>query len=93
MVFRKLRNHDGTPLVALDRDDIVLYGVISADEDDREEKTMHVQRLGKEVYVVRPVPEDGLITPLVETELVQGLIGQEIQRIRENISTTSVVDF
>ncbi|MFC7130541.1 hypothetical protein [Haloferax chudinovii] len=54
---------------------------------------MHVQRLGKEVYVVRPVPEDGPITPLVETELVQGLIWQEIQRIRENISTTSVVDF
>ncbi|QIB78816.1 hypothetical protein G3A49_11975 [Haloferax volcanii] len=82
MVFRKLRNHDGTPLVALDRDDLVLDGVIAADEDDREEKTMHVQRLGKEVYVVRPVPEDGPITPLVETELVQGLVGQEIQKIK-----------
>ncbi|MCO8267204.1 hypothetical protein NKF06_11545 [Haloferax sp. AB510] len=82
MVFRKLRNHDGTPLVALDRDDLVLDGVIAADEDDREEKTMHVQRLGEEVYVVRPVPEEGPITPLVETELVQGLVGQEIQRAR-----------
>jgi len=78
MVFRKLRNHDGTPLVALDRDDLVLDGVIAADEEDREEKTMHVQRLGKEVYVIRPVPEDGPITPLVETELVQGLVGKEL---------------
>ncbi|AFK21246.1 hypothetical protein E6P09_17235 (plasmid) [Haloferax mediterranei ATCC 33500] len=55
MVFRKLRSHDGTPLVALDRDDLVLDGVISADEDDHEEQNMHVQRLGKGVYVVRPV--------------------------------------
>ncbi|MFC7205279.1 hypothetical protein ACFQJC_17350 [Haloferax namakaokahaiae] len=76
MVFRKLRNHDGTPLVALDRDDLVLDGVIAADENELEEKTMHVQRLGKEVYVVRPVPEDGPITPLVETELSRGWLGK-----------------
>jgi len=74
MVFRKLRNHDGTPLVALDRDDLVLDGVIVADEDEREEQSMHVQRLGKGVYVVRPVPEDGPIQPLHETELLQGLV-------------------
>lgn len=74
MVFRKLRNHDGTPLVALDRDDLVLNGVIAADEEDREEQTMDLQRLGKEVYVVRPVSGDGPMKPLHETELLQGLV-------------------
>ncbi|ELZ80505.1 hypothetical protein C455_06526 [Haloferax larsenii JCM 13917] len=35
---------------------------------------MHVQRLGKGVYVVRPVTEDGPMLLFRETELLQGLV-------------------
>jgi len=56
MSFRKLRDRDGTPTVALDPGDLQVDGLMDDGEipDDQE---MHVQRLASGVYMVRAVSE------------------------------------
>ncbi|WP_081603278.1 MULTISPECIES: hypothetical protein [unclassified Haloferax] len=58
-MFRKLRNHDGTPLIALDKNELEMGGVLE-DGTAPEGKQMHVQRLDEGVYVVRNVTDGGI---------------------------------
>ena len=64
-MFRKLRDHDGTPLVALDKDELQMDSVLSEDGEIPDEQQMHVQRLGEGAYLVRSVTEDQM-RPLSE---------------------------
>ncbi|MCL9817022.1 hypothetical protein [Natronocalculus amylovorans] len=59
-MFRTLRNHDGTPLVALDRDELQMDGVLDGQGAVPDDQPMHIQRVGKACYLVRAVNEDGL---------------------------------
>jgi len=45
-MFRKLQNHDGTPLIALDKGELEMDGVLE-DGLAPDGKQMHVQRLGE----------------------------------------------
>ncbi|SEK86675.1 hypothetical protein [Haloferax larsenii] len=58
-MFRKLRTHDGTPLIALDKDELEVDGVLE-DGEAPDGKQMHVQRLSEGVYVVRDVSDGGI---------------------------------
>lgn len=64
-MFRKLRDHDGTPLVALDKDELRMDNVLADDGDVPDDQQMHVQRLGEGAYLVRSVTEDQM-RPLSE---------------------------
>lgn len=59
-MFRKLRDHNGTPLVALDKDELRMDGVIDEDGGIPAEKQIHVQRLAEGAYIVRDVTDEGL---------------------------------
>ncbi|WP_049969071.1 hypothetical protein [Haloferax prahovense] len=84
MVFRKLRNHDGTPLVALDPDELAIDGILDENKEVPENQQMYVQRMGKGVYIVREVPNEGTLPPLTETPFVQALASQEaLKRTQE----------
>lgn len=69
-MFRKLRDHDGTPLVALEKGDLAVDGVIE-DEEVPDDQEMHVQRLGERGYLVRAV-EDGEIPDVDELLRTEG---------------------
>ena len=59
-MFRKLRDHDGTPLVALDKDELEMDGVIGEDGEIPANKQIHVQRLDEGTYIVRDVTDEGI---------------------------------
>ncbi|WP_256545924.1 hypothetical protein [Halobellus inordinatus] len=59
-MFRKLRDHDGTPLVALDKDELEMDGVIDEDGEIPADKQIHVQRLDEGTYIVRDVTDEGI---------------------------------
>jgi len=59
-MFRKLRNHDGTPIVALDKDELQMDGVLGMDGEIPDEQSMHIQRVGKRAWVIRAVNDDGI---------------------------------
>lgn len=58
-VFRTLRDHDGTPLVALDPDELAADDVLDADGTVPDGQKVHIQRLTERAYVVQ-IPGDGL---------------------------------
>jgi hypothetical protein len=59
-MFRTLRDHEGTPLVALDKDELAMDDVVT-DDGIPDEQKMHIQRVGEGAYLVRAVdPESGL---------------------------------
>jgi len=59
-MFRKLRNHDGTPIVALDKDELQMDGVLGMDGEIPDGQSMHIQRVGKRAWVIRAVNDDGI---------------------------------
>ena len=59
-MFRKLRDHDGTPLVALDKDELEMDGVITDEGQIPTDKQLHVQRLSEGSYIIRDVTEEGI---------------------------------
>lgn len=59
-MFRKLRNHEGTPLVSLDKDELRIDGVVDENGDIPDSQEMHVQRVGKGAYLVRAVNDHGI---------------------------------
>jgi len=59
-MFRKLRDHDGTPLVALDKDELQMDGVIDENGEIPDDKQIHVQRLSQGSYIVRDVTDEGI---------------------------------
>ncbi|WP_327051136.1 hypothetical protein [Halomicrococcus gelatinilyticus] len=71
-MFRKLRDHDGTPLVALDKDELRIDNVLSDDGEIPDDQQMHVQRLGEGADLVRSVTEDQM-RPLSEVMEIPGL--------------------
>jgi hypothetical protein len=59
-MLRTLRDHEGTPLVALDRNELAMDDVVDEDGVPDQQK-MHIQRVGEGAYLVRAVdPEDGI---------------------------------
>lgn len=58
--LRKLSGRKGTPSVSLDKGDLQLDGLVDEDGEIPGDQMMHVQRLGKRVYLVRGV-EDGTV--------------------------------
>ena len=64
-MFRTLRDYDGTPVVALDKDELEIDDVLDENGEVPDGKQVHVQRRGEGVYVVRDVTEDG-IAPMPE---------------------------
>jgi len=62
--LRKLVDCDGTPRVTLDKGELGMDGVLDEGEIPADQR-MHVQRLGRGVYVVRAVA-DGTIPDLPE---------------------------
>jgi hypothetical protein len=65
-MFRTLRDHDGTPLVALDSEELEVDGVIDPDGEIPDEKQVHVQRLDEGAYLVRDVSDEDGIADLPE---------------------------
>ncbi|WP_210424943.1 hypothetical protein [Halorussus halobius] len=59
-MFRKLRDHDGTPVVALDKDELDMDGVLTEDGEVPDGKQVHLSRVGEGSYLVREVTDDGL---------------------------------
>ena len=59
-MFRKLRNHDGTPLVALDKDELQMDGILDENGEADDEQPMHIQRVDEGVYLVRAVTDNSL---------------------------------
>ncbi len=57
--LRKLVDCDGTPRVTLDKGELDLDGVLD-DGEIPTDQHMHVQRLGRGVYVVRAIDDDGI---------------------------------
>lgn len=66
----KTTRPDGTPVVALEKGDLAVDGVIE-DGEIPEDQEMHVQRLGKGGYLVRAV-EDGEILDVDELLRAEG---------------------
>ncbi|WP_248515956.1 hypothetical protein [Salinarchaeum laminariae] len=58
--LRKLSGRKGTPSVSLDKGDLELDGLVTSDGEIPDGQRMHVQRLGRRVYLVRAV-EDGSV--------------------------------
>lgn len=56
-MFRTLRDHDGTPTIALDADELAADGVIFGDKEIPPDKRMHIRRVDEGVYLVRDVDE------------------------------------
>jgi hypothetical protein len=67
-MFRKLRDHEGTPLVALDPDELAHDGVTD-DGEIPTEKQVHVQRVAEGAYLVRNVDDDEGIVDLPDGAL------------------------
>ncbi|WP_142858108.1 hypothetical protein [Salinigranum halophilum] len=74
-MFRKLRDHDGTPLVALNKGDLQIDGVLDDEGALPIDQQVHVQRLGDgNAYLVRLV-DDGKVPDLVDA--LQPLVRDE----------------
>jgi len=58
-VFRTLRDRNGTPVVALDRDELEADGVLTEDGEVPDGQQVHIQRLTEGAFIVQ-VPTDGL---------------------------------
>jgi hypothetical protein len=69
-MFRTLRDHDGTPLVALDADELASDGVITKNGQIPEKKQVHVQRVSEGAYLIRDVDEENGIVDLDLPELL-----------------------
>lgn len=54
-MFRKLRDHAGTPTVSLARDELRMDGVIKDDGTIPDDQKMYINRLGEEAYLIRAV--------------------------------------
>ncbi len=59
-MFRTLRNYDGTPLVALDKDELQLDGILDENGEVDDDQPMHIQRVGEGAYLVRAVTDNSL---------------------------------
>jgi len=59
-MFRTLRDHDGTPLVALDKDELEMDGFVDSEGEIPDDQPMHIQRLSDGAWLVRGVTEDGI---------------------------------
>jgi len=58
-MIRTLREHDGTPLVALDRDELQMDGILPEDEDESVDQLMHIKRMSEGAWLIRPVVDGG----------------------------------
>ena len=65
MTFRKLRDHEGTPLVALETEALEIDGVIDSDGGIPDDQRMSIERVGEGAYLVRAV-RDGEVAALSE---------------------------
>ena len=57
-MIRTLRDHNGTPLVALDKDELQLDGILP--EDESTDQQVYVQRVGEGAWLVRPLVDGEL---------------------------------
>jgi hypothetical protein len=58
-VFRTIRDRNGTPVVALDRDELAADGVLTDEGEIPDGQEAHIQRLTDGAYIVQ-IPGDGL---------------------------------